>query len=113
MSMRRLGLLLIVACLRLPLARADEPPQPPPEPAVVDLVQLVQDAVAGYGDGDNARAAELLERAYALRADARVLFNLARAYERGGRREQALDCYRRYLAQPEVEPALARQAREA
>jgi len=60
--------------------------------------QLFLDAEKAYGEGRAEEAVKLLEEAYRLKPEPVLLYNLARAHETLGHLEQALDCYRRYLA---------------
>ncbi len=60
--------------------------------------QLFLDAEQAYGEGRAEQAVKLLEEAYRLKPEPVLLYNLARAHETLGHLEQALDCYRRYLA---------------
>ena len=60
---------------------------------------LFEQSAAAYEAGDLDRAAELLERAYALDPDPTLLYNLARTYEGLGRLEAAVSSYRKFLEQ--------------
>lgn len=60
--------------------------------------RLFLEAEKAYGEGRAERAVMLLEEAYALKPEPVLLYNLARAHETLGHLEQALDCYRRYVA---------------
>jgi tetratricopeptide (TPR) repeat protein len=65
---------------------------------------LVAEATLAFGRGDYERAIELANRAYELRADARLLYNVARAKEAMGDADGAIVAYERYLAEaPEAE----------
>ena len=65
---------------------------------VTPVEKLASDAAAAYRNGDYGKAAELLERAYQAQPVGTILYNLAKAYEKQGDNEKALDRYQRYLA---------------
>jgi tetratricopeptide (TPR) repeat protein len=77
--------------LAAPAARAEEPA--PPETART----LYDKATGAYALGNYKRAAELYERAFELKADPALLFNMAQAYRLAGNKERAHDLYRSYL----------------
>lgn len=74
--------------------------------------ELTDRGVAEYNAGHYTEAAALLTRAYELDPAPRLLFNIARAHDRGGEREKARSFYRRYL-DGSTEPELAQRARSA
>ncbi len=61
-------------------------------------IALYRQGTKAYDEGRFQDAADLLTRAYALRAEPILLFNLARAYEGLGAVDKAIDAYKRYLA---------------
>jgi tetratricopeptide (TPR) repeat protein len=74
--------------------------------------RLVRSAVTAYDAGDAPTAIASLQRAYAIRPVARILYNLGRAHELGGDFATAVDYYQRFLAtNPSSEAAAV--AREA
>ena len=58
-------------------------------------VVLFEESETLYNQGEFEQAAALLRRAYALHADATLLFNLARALEGAGDLDGAIDAYAR------------------
>lgn len=58
---------------------------------------IFEESVAAYRAGDFPKAAELLQRAYALKPAPVLLYNLARAYEGMGKDADAVKTYRAYL----------------
>ncbi|MEZ4221936.1 MAG: tetratricopeptide repeat protein [Polyangiaceae bacterium] len=60
--------------------------------------ELVSEATRAFGDGDFERAEQLASQAYELKADPRLLYNIARAREARGNHAGAIDAYQRYLA---------------
>jgi len=74
--------------------------------------RLVRSAVTAYDAGDAPAAIAALQRAYAMRPVARLLYNLGRAHELGGDFNTAAEYYQRFLASnPSAEAAAV--AREA
>jgi len=59
---------------------------------------LVAEATNAYAQGNFRRAAELAEEAYRIKANPRLLYNVARAREAMGDEPGAIDAYERYLA---------------
>ncbi|GMV41520.1 MAG: hypothetical protein AMXMBFR64_32360 [Myxococcales bacterium] len=55
-------------------------------------------AKEAFAAGEFLKAADLLERAYSLRPDARLMWNIGRSLEAVGEYERAIDAYERYLA---------------
>src|SRR5580700_9830235 len=75
---------------------------------------LARQATALYKAGDFDGAAAALLEDFELSPDPRLLFNIARAYEKGGKLAEAARFYHRYLdATSETEPALIQRAHEA
>jgi len=73
---------------------------------------LLRSAVQHYEAGQAREAIVELERAYAIRPMARLLYNLGRAHERAGSFSVAVDYYNRFLqTNPDAESgAIAREA---
>jgi tetratricopeptide (TPR) repeat protein len=71
---------------------------------------LAADAAAAYRAADYTRAVELLERAYQVRQVAALLYNLAKAYDKLGEQQKAVDLYRRYSDSSDAEPKLRAKA---
>jgi tetratricopeptide (TPR) repeat protein len=84
----------------------------PPKPAAA-AAALIEKGAALYESGEYAKAAASLRAAYELVPEARLLFNIARAYEKGGDNEQALEFYERYLDATGTEAELRHRARDA
>lgn len=70
---------------------------PGEDPVAREVERLAADANAAYKVYDFQRAAELLERAYQLRQVPALLYNLAKAYDRLGSQDKAIELYRRYV----------------
>ena len=60
-------------------------------------VELFEESERSYQEGRFEQAIDLLEQAYAIDADPILLYNIARAQERLGRFDEAVETYRRYL----------------
>jgi tetratricopeptide (TPR) repeat protein len=60
-------------------------------------MHLFEESRTHYDAGRFDTAAELLAEAYDLQPDPILLYNMARAYESGGRMQEAVDAYARYL----------------
>ncbi|MCB9601637.1 MAG: tetratricopeptide repeat protein [Sandaracinus sp.] len=95
--------LVLVAALPLPAAHAQDD----------DPNRVFLRAAAAYGNGEYAEAADLFERAYALRPEPQLLRSLASARERAGRLAGAIEAYEAYLREapdaedrPDVERSL-------
>lgn len=97
-------LLLSSAAMAAPRGRAETADQ--------EVERLAAEAVEAYKGGRYERAVALLGRAYAIRPLAPLLYNLAKAYEKMGEDELALQYYRRYLDAGDAEPKLEVLARE-
>jgi len=80
------------------------------EPATARVERLARDAAVAFREADYQRAVELLERAYEIRQVANILYNLGRSYEKLGRTERAVECFRRYVESSDAEPALKSKA---
>src|SRR5690606_12016752 len=65
-----------------------------------DFDTLVERAVEHYQARRYEAAIELFERAYALRAEPELVYNIARSYERLARSEDAIREYRRFVELP-------------
>jgi tetratricopeptide (TPR) repeat protein len=91
---------------------AASPAASPPKPAAA-AAALIDKGAALYESGDYAKAAASLRAAYELVPEARLLFNIARAYERVGDGEQAFEFYERYLDATGTEAELRHRARDA
>ena len=78
--------------------------------AAKQVEKLATDAAAAYKAADFTRAVELLERAYQIRQVAALLYNLAKAYDRLGDQEKAIELYRRYADSSDAEPKLRGKA---
>jgi tetratricopeptide (TPR) repeat protein len=74
--------------------------------------KLAADAAAAYRAGDYTKAVELLERAYATQPVAAILYNLAKAYEKQGAADKALDRYQRYVAADDADAKLKARAEQ-
>ena len=72
--------------------------------------KLASDAAQAYHAGDYQRAAQLLERAYKMQPLPALLYNLAKAYEKLGDDDKAIDLYQRYTASDEADPKLKAKA---
>ncbi len=59
--------------------------------------ELVKEATAAYGAGKLEESVALLEQAYAIKEDPRLLYNIAKAQEGLGLWQEARDGYRAYL----------------
>ncbi len=75
--------------------------------------QLVDDAQRAYAKGNYAEAAQLLEQATKVDPSGRILFNLARAYEKANEVEKAIIVYEAYLDRPDAELQALKRARKA
>jgi hypothetical protein len=74
------------------------------EDAGTQVERLAAEANNAYRASEYRRAVELLERAYAIQQDARLVFNLAKAYDKLGDQTKALDYYRRYRDSTDADP---------
>jgi len=72
--------------------------------------KLAGDAAAAYRAADYARAVQLLERAYKLQPVSALLYNLAKAYDKLGESDRALDLYGRYSGADDADPRLRSKA---
>jgi hypothetical protein len=54
-------------------------------------------ATSAFGLGDYARAADLYEKAFELRADSALLYNAAQSHRLAGHKERALQLYQNYV----------------
>lgn len=91
-------------------------PEPPPRlvaDEIVDLEDLGDQVVRDYKSGSSASANELLsqvKQVFNQRHDPIVFYYVARTYERMGKRNEALEYYRRYLGTEETDSPLRQQA---
>lgn len=76
-----------------------------------DFKHLVDEASRAWSDGRTVDAIAALEAARAIKPAGRVVFNLARAYEKAGDLEAALRTYEEYLSLPDSEPTALHRAR--
>ncbi len=74
--------------------------------AAKQVEKLAAEAIQAYRAADYTRTVELLERAYQIRQVAALLYNLAKAYEKLGDQEKAVELYRRYSDSTDAEPKL-------
>jgi hypothetical protein len=73
--------------------------------------KLVEQAGRAWNEGRYADAIKALEAARAIKPSGRVIFNLARAYEKHGDLELAIKTYEAYLEAPDAEPAVMKRTR--
>ena len=92
----------LVLALAIP-ARAAPTPE---DVAARQVERLAAEAVTTYKAADYTRTVELLERAYAIRQIAALLYNLAKAYEKLGDQEKSVELYRRYSDSSDADPKL-------
>jgi tetratricopeptide (TPR) repeat protein len=99
---RWVALTLVIALpfASLRVARAGE------DSAAWKVERLAADAANAYRAADYSRAVELLERAYSIRQVAALLYNLAKAYEKLGNQEKAIELYHRYSDSSDADPKL-------
>jgi tetratricopeptide (TPR) repeat protein len=98
------SVLAIALALSPALALAAPPTAPPPtqEESSARAVELYEESARAYKAGEFDEAARLVFEAYTLSPRPVLLYNLARAHEKGGHVEEALREYRQYLsAEPE------------
>ena len=76
------------------------------------IERLVKDAQKAYDANDGKKSAELLLKAYEVKAVPKLLFNIARSFEKCGDEEQAIRYYERYVDAGD-ETALVRRASKA
>lgn len=63
-----------------------------------EALQLTRQSLERYREGRFREAVELLKRAYDLKPEPVIQYNIGRAYERLGERDNAIAAYRAYLA---------------
>ena len=78
-----------------------------------EVSRLAKQSQAQYQAGDYTAAAETLLKAYELKPVSRLLFNIAKTYEKADNGEQAMRFYQRYIDASDAEPELVRQASRA
>ena len=72
---------------------------------------LMAEAMGHYQGHRYAQAVELFERAYEMRAEPELVYNIARSYERSQQLEDAISAYERFLALPATTSELRARAR--
>lgn len=97
-----LGALVLVGAPAAAAPKKAAPAAPAPKRETADAV--FEESVAAYRAGDFAKAAELLQKAYALKPAPVLLYNLARAYEGMGNDAEAVKTYRAYLKDEPTTP---------
>src|SRR5688500_2507730 len=95
--MRTAATLLALALSISTIARAQEQ-EPGDDGRRERAMHLFEESRTHYDAGRFDTAAELLAEAYDLQPDPILLYNMARAYESGGRVQEAIDAYERYLS---------------
>ncbi len=98
--MRRAFAMLAALCM---VAFASEPAAHA-ESTDSEARRLTVHAKTQFDAGHFREAADLLERAYAVKPSSALLYNLGRAYQQAGDKDAAIDAYQRYLAS-ELAPA--------
>ncbi|MBI5546057.1 MAG: hypothetical protein HY901_19370 [Deltaproteobacteria bacterium] len=76
------------------------------------IEKLVREAQKAYDAGDCKKSAETLQKAFELKAVSKLLFNIARSFEKCGEDEQAIRFYERYVDAGE-DTGLVRRASKA
>jgi tetratricopeptide (TPR) repeat protein len=75
------------------------------------LLKLVKQAEHLYQSGQYREAAALLEQAYAIESNPKLLYNIAKARDQAGDLKEALDSYQRYLSSSEgTDPQLLKRS---
>jgi tetratricopeptide (TPR) repeat protein len=74
------------------------------------FLQLVKRAEVLYQGAHYPEAAAMLQQAYEVEANPRVLYNIARAFDQSGSLKPALDYYQKYLASERTDAMLAQRA---
>jgi tetratricopeptide (TPR) repeat protein len=82
----------------------------PSQEAGDEFDAIVARAVEAYGAQRYDEAIENFQRAYALRPQAELIYNIARVYERSVRREEAIEHYQRFLELPNTTAELRARA---
>ena len=78
-----------------------------------EVSRLAKQSQSQYQAGDYTGAAETLLKAYELKPVSRLLFNIAKTYEKADNADQAMRFYQRYIDASDAEPELVRQASRA
>ncbi len=110
---RPLGRVLVATAVAMslslspPVARAQAAPQ---DPIAQRVEKLAADAAVAYHGADYAKAVDLLEQAYRLRQMGVILYNTAKAYDKLGDQEKAVELYRRYSASSDADVSLRARA---
>ena len=73
---------------------------------------LTTQATAAYEAGDYAKAAQLFQQAYELRAVSNILYNIGRIHEEAGNIDGAIEYYDRFVVAPNVQQAARKDALE-
>lgn len=93
-------------------APEEPPPAVPGQTPDEQAQRLADEAVEAYRTAKYDDAVRLFKQAYGLRADPAILYNLAKCFDKTGRREEALEYYRRYLVAEGTDPKLRQKAEE-
>lgn len=107
--MRRLVTLLLASsiCLTTPLvALAQEDGATAEE----RYDALTTQAATAYEAGEYAKAVELFEQAYELRAVSNILYNIGRIHEEAGNIDAAIEYYDKFVVAPNVQQAARKDA---
>jgi tetratricopeptide (TPR) repeat protein len=104
------GRALLVLALAFVFGASTVRAQTADDPQAKMVEKLASDAANAYRAADYQRAVELLERAYQIRQVAALLYNLAKAYDKLGEADKAVELYRRYIDSTDAEPKLRQKA---
>jgi tetratricopeptide (TPR) repeat protein len=77
------------------------------------IEEFAKQAEAKYKQGDFRGSAELLLRAYEVKALPKLLYNAARAYDKAGDTNEAMRFYQRYLDAEKTDPDLVKKSARA
>jgi tetratricopeptide (TPR) repeat protein len=103
----RLTAALLALSLSLPTAAFAAPAD-----RRMSVEKLAETATNAYRAGDYKRAIELLTRAYEQQPLSSLLYNLAKAHDKAGQTQQAVDIYNRYIKAEDADPRLRQKAIE-
>lgn len=92
MKIRHIASLVVVLWAWAPLVAQAEEGE--------DFDALVAEAMENYQAHNYERAIELFTRAYEIRPEPELIYNIARSYERSAQRERAIEAYERFLEMP-------------
>lgn len=109
---RLLGLSLLVLLEALAYAAVPSAPSASCE-ADTACQALVDEGIAHFGAGRFTEARQSFERAYAVRADPTILYNLARALHRDGKPREATRYYQSFLDAGAADNEIQRRKAEA